>query len=74
MTRIYNNPFRESAGYFKQIGWSFVVGVVLLVIAGFAVYAADPSTTLRPTLIRQELAADTASIDTLVVGMPASRR
>jgi cytochrome b subunit of formate dehydrogenase len=74
MTPIYNNPFRESAVYYKQIGWSFVVGIVLLVITGFVVYAAGPSTSMRPTLIRPELAADTAVIETLFVGMPASRR
>jgi hypothetical protein len=73
MTHSNNNPFRESAVYFKHIAWSFVVGVVLLVITGFAVYAAGPATSLRPTLIHQELAGDTATVETVVVGMPASR-
>lgn len=73
MTHTQSNPFRESAVYFKHIAWSFVVGVLLLVITAFALYAAGPSTTLRPTLI-QELAGDTVSVEAVVVGMPAARR
>lgn len=74
MTYTQNNPLRESAAYFKHIAWSFVAGVVLLVLTGFALYAASPSATLRPTLIHQELAADTVSVEAVVVGMPAARR
>jgi hypothetical protein len=74
MTHTHNNPFRESAVYFKHVAWSFVAGVILLVITGFALYAAGPSATLRPTLIHQELAADTVSVEAVMVGMPAARR
>lgn len=63
-----NDPlFQESAAHYKQIGWSFVVGIVLLTLAGVAAYATDSSSSILPTLLKQEVVADTAVVDTLLV-------
>ena len=70
----HENPFRESAAHYKQIGWSFVAAVTVMLIAGFAVFATGPESTMRPTRVQPTLAADTANMDTLIVSArPGSR-
>ena len=67
MTPIHDNPCPESVAHAKQIGWSFVAATILLTLAGFFAHASGPSGSLRPTIVKSEIAADTAVIDTLLV-------
>jgi signal peptidase I len=67
MTPRYDPLFRESAAHYRQIGWSFVVGIALLTLAGIAAYATDSSGSMLPTLLRHDVVADTAVVDTLLV-------
>ena len=66
MSSHHEDPFRESARHFKQIGWAFVAMIVLVTAAGFAVYVREPTTSLRPTRV-QQISQDTAVVDTLLV-------
>ena len=74
MTSTRENPFPESAAHYKQIGWSFVAAITVMLITGFAVFATGPQRTMRPTLVQPAVAVDTADVDTLIVSArPGSR-
>ena len=73
MTSTHEKSFPESAAHYKQIGWSFVAAIIVITITGFGLYVSGPKSSLRPTRVQPQLAADTAVVDTLLVTRPGSR-